>query len=76
MRSTAGGDLGGRFVWGHSYEPTTGLLKDISDNGDQLLYWGSNPETGSRYSSTGQANTLINRGGENWECSRCSLPPT
>lgn len=59
VRSTAGGALGGRYVWGNEYEPDAGLLKDVSDNTDMLLCWGSNGESNSRYRSTGQINTYV-----------------
>lgn len=58
-RSTAGGDLGGRYVWGSAYEDNAGVLKDVSENTEMLLCWGSNGESNSRYRSTGQSQTYV-----------------
>ncbi len=62
VRSQAGGVLGSRFAWGSSgsgHEGTGGLLKDVSDNTEMLLCWGSNMEANSRYRTSGQMQTMI-----------------
>ncbi len=38
--TNAGGQLGGRYVWGYDYEDSAAKTKDLSENCDMILAWG------------------------------------
>jgi len=42
--TNTGGQVGGRYVFGHDYQSRTGITMDIANNAEMLLVWGGNPD--------------------------------
>jgi trimethylamine-N-oxide reductase (cytochrome c) len=54
----SGGQLGGRYVMGSDYEPIDNY-KDVAENCEMLLGWGSDPVTKCWFRGTGLLQSLI-----------------